>query len=121
MNYILSRKLSLFFLLLIIPGLVSGPFIPDLSISILGLLFLANLFFNKNFKYIDDKFSYLFLSFYSLLLISSFFSHNILFSLESSFFYFRFGVFTLALSFLISDNTKYIKYFLNVTLLTFFE
>jgi O-antigen ligase len=119
MYNILSSKLSLFFLLLIIPGLVSGPFIPDLSISILGLLFLANLYFTKNFKYIDNKFSYLFLAYYLLLLISSIFSDDILFSFESSFFYFRFGVFALALSFLISDNTKYTKYFLNITLLTF--
>ena len=119
MNNLLINKFSFLLLILVIPGLVSGPFIPDLFISILGTIFLINIFINKNFKFIYNNFLFFFILFYFIILLSSLLSENILFSLESSLFYFRFGIFALVVSFIINCNSKYIKYFFLVTLMTF--
>ena len=91
MNQIENRNLFLnisSFLLCLIPiALVTGPFLPDLFLSIISLLYL--IFFFKN-----DKLDFLFLkisisiglAFYFIIVLGSIFSENILISLKSSLF-----------------------------------
>ena len=84
-------KLNIFILCLIPIALTTGPFLPDLFISILGLSTIYFLFSNEfNFRLLKNHITIFLFVFYFYLLIISFFSDNILLSLESSLFYFRF-------------------------------
>lgn len=88
-------------------SLITGPFLPDLSISLIGLFYI---FYRKKEIIIDikkNKFIQLFFVFCLYIVVRSLFSSNILLSLESSLFYFRFGFFTLAIIYLIQN--KYIN------------
>ena len=67
-----------FFLILILPfSLFSGPAIPDISISLVGLLFLCFLSFEKQyFKIFKDKWVLVSIIFWLFILFISFFSEN---------------------------------------------
>jgi len=111
----MQEKLYLGFfkiIFVIIPiGLISGPFIPDLGITLMTILFIF-LSFKKNLwkEYYDYnliKFLFL-LNFYFI--FSSLFSENILYSLKSSLFYFRFIIFSIAVWYLLNNiNKSFIK------------
>jgi len=94
-------------LLYLIPiGLVTGPFIPDLSISLMALIFIFLSIKNNLWKYYyNNKFVKFFLLFNLFLIISSLTSDDTLFSLKSSFAYFRFLIFSLSVWYLL-ENTK---------------
>ena len=94
-------------LLYLVPiGLVTGPFIPDLSISLMALIFIFLSIKNNLWKYYyNNKFVKFFLIFNLFLIISSLTSDDVLFSLKSSFAYFRFLIFSLSVWYLL-ENTK---------------
>ena len=94
------------FFILIIPGLVSGPFLPDLFISLMGIFIILQIIYNKNYYLIKNKFSLFFLIFYILIILSSLFSIKPLFSFESSLFYFRYLFFVIAIYFLLNHHHK---------------
>ncbi len=100
---------SLFILLPL--TLVTGPFLSDLSISLIALFFIYSSFKNGLWKYYHNYFVYIFLYFYTSIIISSLISSNIFFSLSSSFFYFRFLFFVMGAAYLIKKNPFIIKYF----------
>ena len=92
---------------------MTGPFLPDLFLSLIGILFLIRFFstsYDVNFINSIKKYFYIFCIFYFLILISSLISSEILHSLESSLFYFRFGIFALAIPLIIQTNTKILNY-----------
>ena len=102
-NYFSYSKVDNFFLILIylIPPLIlTGPFLPDLFLSILSLSFLIYIFVKKNFYLLNLRFSKFFLLFYLYLIFSSFLSSDILYSLRDSLFYIRYLFFTLAIFYL---------------------
>lgn len=78
-------------------ALITGPFIPDLLISLISIIFLIEIFSEKKFHYFKNKFVQFFILFYFVSVLSSLFSENILISLRSSLFYFRFGLFALCI------------------------
>lgn len=78
-------------------SLVSGPFIPDLLVSLISIFFLIEVIKEKKFFYFKNKFFLIFLIFYFISLISSIFSDNIYVSLKSSLFYFRFALLALCI------------------------
>ena len=104
----------------IIPFLVLGPFIPDLIISLSSIWFIYYSIKNKLFKYYKNNYFYFFLGFCVVCIFSSIISENIFFSLKSSLFYFRIGIFALLISFLIDNNKKILDYFYYFFLFTFF-
>jgi O-antigen ligase len=104
---------------LIVPFLVTGPFLPDLLLSLLSLWFLYYTFKHKLFYVFQNKFFYIFLLFCLCCIFSSLLSDNIFLSFESSLFYFRIGIFCLLISFLISQDKIILKYFYYTLLLTF--
>ena len=107
-------------LLCLIPiALLSGPFIPDLFVSIISLLFIIITIQKKYWHYYNNKFFIFFILFCIYFILSSFLSKNILFSLESSLFYFRFGIFALATWYLLENDIKLIKKF-TISLLIIF-
>ena len=100
------------FLLYLIPiALLTGPFLPDLFLSIITLIFIYISIKNKLWFYYTNKFFYFFLFFYIYLISRSLLSDSIFLSLESSFFYFRFFIFSIAVWFLINNNDKLLKIF----------
>ena len=109
---------SLFFVLLPLT-LVTGPFLSDLSLSIISIIFLIYCFKNKNFSFFKKKYFYFFLIFWIYLVLNSLFNNINLDSIKISFFYFRFGVFFIAVSELIKLNKKIIDYFFDITLVVF--
>ena len=109
-------------LIFLIPSLVTGPFLPDLFLSLIGILFLVKYFTgfnNYDFNEKIKKYFYLFFTFYFFILISFFLINNIFHSLESSLFYFRFGIFALVIPFIINENKKILYYSLIVGTVTF--
>ncbi len=88
--------------------LVTGSFLPDLSISLVAILFLITIIIEKNWKYLLNYFSIIFFIWCFYLIIRSIFSDNPILSLESSLFYWRFGLFSLALWYLL-DHIKNFK------------
>jgi O-antigen ligase len=107
-------------LLCVLPfTLLTGPFLPDLFLSIISIIFVYISIKKKLWKYYKNKFFYTFILFYFYILIRSIFSDSILLSFESSLFYFRYGIFALAVWFLIDNNSNIIKIFTTIILLTF--
>jgi O-antigen ligase len=91
--------------------LITGPFLSDLSISLIGLLFLIYCFKKKNFSFFHNKYFYFFLIFCFYLILNSLINNFNLDSLKISFFYFRYGIFVIAISTLLTTNDKFKKYF----------
>ena len=103
------------YLLLILPiSLISGPFLPDLIISISSIIFLFFLFYKKEISFLKNDFFIIVSIFYILIVINSFFSEQNLFSLKNTFFYFRFFVFAFLLKYLIQNKKKFSKKFINL-------
>ena len=91
--------------------LITGPFLSDLSISLISLLFLIYCKKEKNFSYFKNKYFYFFLFFWGYLIINSLINNFNIDSLKISFFYFRYGVFVVAVVALLNVDDKIIKYF----------
>ena len=85
----LRDKIFSFIILTIPITLISGPFLPDLCISLCAIFFLLK---NDNKKLYKNYFLILFLFFCIIIIISSLINFE-LSSLKSSLFYFRFGFF----------------------------
>lgn len=111
-------KLSIFLYLLPL-SLITGPFLPDLSITIISIFFLFWVFKNKKYKFFNEKIIIFFCLFYISIVCSSLLSTEVLFSLKSSFFYIRFMFFTLAVWALLEENYKIAYKLLYVFLFTF--
>lgn len=91
--------------------LLTGPFLPDLSISVLGVIFIYLCFKKDLKKYYINYFTLYFLIFYLYLLSSSFFSADPVFSIQSIIFYFRFILLALVIWYFIDLDKLFIKHF----------
>ena len=91
--------------------LITGPFLSDLSISLIGILFLIYCIKEKNFSFFNNKYFYFFIIFWLYLIINSLFNNFNFDSLKISFFYFRYALFVIALVAILEFNDKFIKYF----------
>ena len=99
------------YLIILMPVfLISGPFLSDLAVALISILFIINSIKNKLFKYYNNIYFKFFLLFCLIIILSSLFSNNVLLSLKNSFFYFRFGVFSLCFWYLIEKNNLLLKH-----------
>jgi O-antigen ligase len=99
--------------------LISGPFLSDLGLSLVAILFLINSIKNNLKKYYDNYYFKFFLIFCLILILSSLLSDNVLISLKNSLFYFRFGIFSLCFWYLLEKNKFLLKYLFISMLLCF--
>ena len=99
--------------------LITGPFLSDLSISLISLLFLFYCLKKKDFSYFKNRYFYFFLIFCGYLILNSLFNNFNLGSLKVSLFYFRYGIFVIAIVSLIDVDEKFIKYFFYCIFLCF--
>ncbi len=116
-----SEKLKFLSILsaLLVPLLVTGPFLPDLLLSTLVIWFIVYSIKNKIFNDFRNIYFYFFIAFWLTCVLSSLLSTNILFSLKSSFFYVRIGIFAIFISFLINKHKQILDYFYYSFIITF--
>tara|TARA_B100001057_G_scaffold497929_1_gene603442 strand:- start:1054 stop:2298 length:1245 start_codon:yes stop_codon:yes gene_type:complete len=100
-------------------ALLTGPFLPDFIICLIGVLITLLIIKEKEYTYFNNNFFIVFLLFCTYLLVRSFFAQNVVISLEHSLFYFRFGLFAISVWYLIENNRKFIKNFSIFLLATF--
>ncbi len=99
--------------------LITGPFLSDLSISLISLSFITYCIIKKDYSFFKKKYVYFFLAFWVYLVLNSLFNNFNISSLKISFFYFRFGVFVVAMVALLKFNHNFLKYFFYCLLLCF--
>ena len=117
MSFISGRNNIYCLLLSLLPILlITGPFLTDLLIFLLGASFF---FVVREKRYYLNHFSIFFSLFCIIILICSFFSKHVLLSLESSLFFLRFGLFSLFFWFLIENKNDLLKWLLNILLFCF--
>ena len=99
-------------LLILMPlGLISGPFLPDLFIVLISFIFLFVFNKKKELFKLNSNFFIFFLIFYSYLILTSILSDNFYQSIKSSITYLRFGLFSLAIFFILNNKKDFIKHF----------
>ena len=99
--------------------LITGPFLSDLSISLISIIFLLYCLKKKNFSFFKKKYFYFFLFFWIYLLFNSLINNFNLDSFGTSLVYIRYGIFVIAIATLLDFNEKFIKYFFNCILICF--
>ena len=104
------EKIIYFFIILLPITLVTGPFLSDLSISIIALLFLYTSFKKRLYLYYNNIFSKIFGIFFILLFIVSLFSIDPIISLKKTVVHFRFWIFALAVWHIFNMKKDLIKY-----------
>ena len=105
--------------ILIPPALVTGPFFPDLFLSLISIFFLSYTIIKKKINYYKNVFVYIFIIFYLYLLINTYNSDYPYFSFRSSFFYLRYLFFTLGIIYFLNNYPNFIKYFFYSISITF--
>ena len=111
MNFLKKININLL-LAFIIPLFISGPFFPDLIVSLSSIFFLFYVYKNKEFSYFTKTPLIIFFAFcIYCIFVSIFVASNILMSFKSSLFYFRIGVFSCLIWFLIEQDKKILNYF----------
>ena len=91
--------------------LITGPFLSDLSVSLISLLFLIYCVKRNNFSYFNHNYFYFFLIFWIYLIFNTLINNFNLDSFKISFFYFRYGVFVIAIVTFLKEDYKFVKYF----------
>ena len=99
--------------------LISGPFLSDLSLSLISIIFLCNKEVYLNKKYFKNYFFLFFIILNLYFVASSLLSENILVSLKSSFFYFRFYVFAIAVWYILDKDEIWLERFFNILKISF--
>jgi len=112
-------KLSSYLLLSIPVLLVTGPFLSDLALSLIVIFFLVDVISKKKFEYFQNKFFYLFVIFYFYLVLNSFFQNQNIDSIKISITYFRFGIFSLAVIYIIKHDNQILRKLYFVFLIIF--
>lgn len=107
-----KNSFPILLIILLPPATVSGPAIPDVILSLLGLIFIFVSYREKLKQYYLNIFSIWFLIFYFIILTSSLLSFDPLTSLfkRESFFYFRFYLFSLSVCYFVNKYPLIIKY-----------
>ena len=90
--------------------LITGPFLPDLILSISVILFIILIFKKREFEIFKNLYFQIYFIFIIYLIIRSLFTLDWL-SIRPSLFYFRFGFFSLAIFYLLKKNIINIKSF----------
>ena len=113
-------KFSSILLYFLPAALISGPLISDIILSVVALIFIFLSVRERLWKYYKNNFFYIFSAFYFYILCRTLLSEDPSLALINSLFYFRFGIFSLAVWYLIDNNSDLIKKFFLVLSITLF-
>jgi len=96
----------------IIPFSIRGPFFPDLIVSLSSIVFLFYVIKNNNFYYLNNK-PFIFFIIFCIycIFITLLRAEDKLLSFQSSLFYFRIGIFSCLIWYLIDQDKNILKYF----------
>jgi O-antigen ligase len=111
-NEVFFFKIPSILLIFLPVFLITGSFLPDFSVSWIALSFLVYSIKYKDFRFFKNIFFKIFIIFYFFIVFSSLLSSNFLYSLKTSIFYIRFGVFAVAIWFLLLNKKNLYKYLL---------
>ena len=92
------EKLNEYIFLLLPFSIISGPFLADFSIVIMGIIFIYLSIIRGEHFYYKNYFFILFITWCAYLIIRSLFADNVYLSLQSSLFHFRFGLLLITIS-----------------------
>ena len=92
--------------------MIFSRFMLEFCLVIISILFLVKIVKNNNYKIFNNHFIFFFTSFYFLLLLSFAFSQEKL-NILSILFYFRFGLYVMAIYYFLNEEKIIVKYFLN--------
>lgn len=113
------HRFNFFFICLIPISLISGPFVPDLLVTYLGIFFLFFCIYNNKYDEYKNFIFIFFLLLYIYLNINSIFSFNSKISFQSSATYLRVVFFILCISFYVKKNYDFLKFFYFITYFSF--
>ena len=112
MNLLKKNQIIPLLLASIIPFLIWGPFFPDLIVSLSSLIFLFYVIKKKDFYYLNNKPFIIFIIFcLYCIFVTLLRAEDKLLSFESSLFYFRIGLFSCLIWYLIDQDKNILKYF----------
>lgn len=111
-------KINSFFLYILPISLVTGPFIPNLIVTLTCFLSLFLIIYNKEFKYFDNLFFKFFLIFSIYLIINSALNRNFNLNNISGYTYLRYSIFSIAIWHTLENNINFFKNFTKTFLLT---
>jgi hypothetical protein len=120
LNNLYINRLCVFAFLMLPIALVTGPFLPEIIIFLISFFFIINCIKENKFSYFNNTLFKIFFFFYIILILSSLLGESPLYSLSTSIFYIRFIIFSLAVWWLLDNNSNLIKYFLFVLIILFF-
>ena len=120
LNYIRFdlRKISIVLLYLLPVSLLTGPAIPDISITLICLFFLFSSIVNQNFNWIKDNWVVAALIFWLSLIFISFFSYNFIISITESLIFIRYIIFSIAITYWLIISKKELNKLLIIILVT---
>ena len=99
-------------LLILLPAaLVTGPFLSDLFVVIISIIFLLINKVKKQPDIFKNTFFKLFIFFWIYIVIRALFSDHLALSLKPSLTYIRFGIFVIAILFILENQKNIIKFF----------
>ena len=99
--------------------LITGPFLSDLSVVLVCIFFLINIFLNKDYTFFNNKFFLFFFIFFIYLFVNSLLKYYDINNLRSSLGYLRFGIFSLGVIYFIEKEKKVLKWTFLVFLISF--
>tara|TARA_B100000767_G_scaffold248275_1_gene249093 strand:+ start:2989 stop:4257 length:1269 start_codon:yes stop_codon:yes gene_type:complete len=89
--------------------LITGPFLSDLAVTLVSIIFLIIVFKEKIFYVFDNIFFKLFALFYLYIVFNSLVNNQNLDSLRISITYIRFGLFSLAVTYFLNQDLNLLK------------
>jgi len=90
--------------------LITGPFLSDLSVVLVGIFFLINIILKKDYDFIKSKFSIIFVIFFLYLLINSTVNYYDYHTVRVSLGYLRFGLFSLGVFYFLEKKQELLKW-----------
>lgn len=116
-NFLLKISGNLFILIPIF--LVTGPFLSDLALSIIVIFFLIFIYKEKKFDVFKNNFFKIFFFFYIYIVLNSFIQNQNFDSIKISLSYLRFGIFVLAIIYILDNESNILKKLFNIFLIIF--
>ncbi len=120
---ILKEKILILFpaiLISLLPiFLITGPFLSDLSVVLVGIFFLINVQINKEYQYFKNKFFIIFLIFFLYLFFNSLIKYYDFNNLRISLGYLRFGLFALGVFYFLDKKKEIINWLFYTFLISF--
>jgi len=118
------KKISVYLIGLLPLALIAGPLIGETFLFLLFIFFLYFLFKEKRYYLFDNRLFKIYLIFWIYLVTISVFAPEKLVSLKSSFFYIRFGIYTIAILYFLNSvkehlNIIYLLYKLTIIFVIF--